>query len=376
MELETDKAVVEVPSSVTGTVGEVRVKEGDKLRVGQVIFTVENGAGVSKQTAAAAPAVPPAVGGKKQTASRAPASSSSPAATTPAPASPATSASTPGSSLSPASDFKLPELGENIDSGDLVRLMISPGARVAEGQPVMELETDKAVVEVPSSVSGVVREVKVKEGQKVKVGQVIFTLEGGSPAPVEAPRRHQPVEHISGQQAARLSFQLAMKAEGKTEEAGAAARSAAGRAARIPYARATRQGCRHRASRSCARRAARAPSGARNWSGHSQRAGKWAGWTDQRRGREAAREKCAGRRYGCGIGSACWLRRAGASRLFQVGQDRARFHARRAPQDRRASSPGLEHDSACHAAGSRRHHRTRAACARASLRAPKRPAAR
>ena len=61
--------------------------------------------------------------------------------------------------------------------------MISPGARVAEGQPVMELETDKAVVEVPSSVSGVVREVKVKEGQKIKVGQVIFTLEGGRPPP-------------------------------------------------------------------------------------------------------------------------------------------------------------------------------------------------
>ncbi len=73
--------------------------------------------------------------------------------------------------------------------------MISPGARVAEGQPVMELETDKAVVEVPSSVSGVVREVKVKEGQKIKVGQVIFTLEGArrlrrNAAPACAGRAH------------------------------------------------------------------------------------------------------------------------------------------------------------------------------------------
>src|SRR5581483_6667966 len=48
-----------------------------------------------------------------------------------------------------AAEFKLPELGENIHQGDLVRLMISPGAQVSEGQPVMELETDKAVVEVP-----------------------------------------------------------------------------------------------------------------------------------------------------------------------------------------------------------------------------------
>ena len=51
-------------------------------------------------------------------------------------------------------EFKLPELGENIAQGDLVRLMIALGSSVTEGQPVMELETDKAVVEVPSSVSG------------------------------------------------------------------------------------------------------------------------------------------------------------------------------------------------------------------------------
>src|SRR5258705_8980262 len=117
-----------------------------------------------------------------------------------------------------ATEFKLPELGENIETGDLVRLMISPGASIAEGQAVMELETDKAVIEVPSNVGGVVREVKVKEGEKIKVGQVIFTLESGAAAPVATPKRHEPVEHISGQQAARLSFRMAMQAEGKTEQ--------------------------------------------------------------------------------------------------------------------------------------------------------------
>jgi pyruvate dehydrogenase E2 component (dihydrolipoamide acetyltransferase) len=221
MELETDKAVVEVPSSVTGTVGEVRVKEGDKLRVGQVIFTVENGAGGAK---ASAPQVANQIANQianndrpSPTADKAALEVSKTAPS--APVQPASPAPNRRSSDAPApTEFALPELGENIDSGDLVRLMISPGARVAEGQPVMELETDKAVVEVPSSVSGVVREVKVKEGQKIKVGQVIFTLEGGAAAPVEPPRRHEPVEHISGQQAARLAFQLAMKAEGKTEE--------------------------------------------------------------------------------------------------------------------------------------------------------------
>jgi pyruvate dehydrogenase E2 component (dihydrolipoamide acetyltransferase) len=210
MELETDKAVIEVPSSVSGVVREIRVKEGDKLKVGQVIFTLENGAGGKSAEKATAPA----------SVSSAPGAVQAPAAQPkPAPAeeirvaSPAPVASRP----SGASEFKLPELGENIHQGELVRLMISPGTKVSEGQPVMELETDKAVVEVPASVSGVVKEVLVKEGEKVQVGQVIFTLQG-SAAPVAEKKTAAPVEHVSGQQAARLSFQMAMRAEGKTEQ--------------------------------------------------------------------------------------------------------------------------------------------------------------
>src|ERR1700689_2299298 len=88
-------------------------------------------------------------------------------------------------------EFKLPALGENIEQGDLVRLMISPGAAVSEGQAIMEIETDKAVVEVPSSVTGTVKEIRVKEGQKIKVGQVIFTAEkngaSGKPTETSAP---------------------------------------------------------------------------------------------------------------------------------------------------------------------------------------------
>jgi pyruvate dehydrogenase E2 component (dihydrolipoamide acetyltransferase) len=210
MELETDKAVVEVPSSVSGTVKEIRVKEGEKVKVGQVIFTVDNGnvaraPSPAKQSDAAPPSrpmqeqpTPSAVRNEPESPSISP---------TPAPA-PRTAGPT---------EFRLPELGENIDQGDLVRLMISPGARVSEGQPVMELETDKAVVEVPSSVSGVVKDVRVKEGEKVKVGQVIFTLEGGAVAQPER-TKPAPVEHLSGQHAARLAFQAAIKAEGKTEE--------------------------------------------------------------------------------------------------------------------------------------------------------------
>jgi pyruvate dehydrogenase E2 component (dihydrolipoamide acetyltransferase) len=209
MELETDKAVVEVPSSVTGTVQEIRVKEGEKIKVGQVIFTVD---GESANGASGKPAAQPAAA-KPAPKAAASVETKSESAPTPSP-SPRTDrrASAGGSG-----EFKLPELGENISSGDLVRLMVSPGTKVSEGQPVMELETDKAVVEVPSSVSGVVKEVKVKVGEKIKVGQVIFTLEGGAEAE-PAPARHAPVEHVSGQAGARIAFQAAIRAEGKTEE--------------------------------------------------------------------------------------------------------------------------------------------------------------
>jgi pyruvate dehydrogenase E2 component (dihydrolipoamide acetyltransferase) len=199
MELETDKAVVEVPSSVSGTVKDIRVKEGEKIKVGQVIFTVENGASPK----AAEPKPAPALERPAPPTAPAPA----PAAVPPAPA----------QAASGPSEFTLPELGENVHQGDLVRLMVSPGSKVSEGQPVMELETDKAVVEVPSSVTGIVKEVKVKEGEKVKVGQLIFTLEGGATAQ-PAKSKHVPVEHGSEQQDARVSLHAAIQAEGKTEE--------------------------------------------------------------------------------------------------------------------------------------------------------------
>lgn len=212
MELETDKAVVEVPSSVSGTVNEIRVKEGDKVRVGQVIFTVDGGEAKSAAPSSSQVAAPATAPPKKPDTSTAPAQVAPSPNPPPAPASPSAPAAG-------AAEFKLPELGENISQGDLVRLMITPGTRVSEGQPVMELETDKAVVEVPSSVSGIVKEVRVKEGEKVKVGQVIFTLAGGAAKQPDTARpQTAPMEHVSGQHGARLAFQAAIRAEGKTEE--------------------------------------------------------------------------------------------------------------------------------------------------------------
>src|ERR1700692_1793106 len=224
MELETDKAVVEVPSSISGTIKDILVKEGDKIKVGQIIFTADNnGAPAAADTKETRRQKEAATASKPEPVQPSNSATVTAAKPQPAPTSRSESQAAPRRARStdaPApTEFRLQELGENISEGDLVRLMIAPGAKVSEGQPVMELETDKAVVEVPSTVSGVVNEVKVKEGEKIKVGQVIFTLQGGGPSQAEAARpQPQAVEHVSGQHGARLAFQAAIRAEGKTEE--------------------------------------------------------------------------------------------------------------------------------------------------------------
>jgi len=77
-------------------------------------------------------------------------------------------------------EFKVPELGENVAGGDVMRVMVNVGDTVARDQPVLELETDKATIEVPSSVAGTVKEIRVKKGDKVKVGAVVLTVEEGA----------------------------------------------------------------------------------------------------------------------------------------------------------------------------------------------------
>src|SRR6478672_5896270 len=76
-------------------------------------------------------------------------------------------------------DFTLPELGENIAAGDVLRLLVKAGDAITKDQPILELETDKATIEVPSSVAGTVKEIKVKAGEKVKVGQAILSYDEG-----------------------------------------------------------------------------------------------------------------------------------------------------------------------------------------------------
>ena len=85
-----------------------------------------------------------------------------------------------------ATDFRLPEVGEGIESGTVVGLLVSVGDAIEVDQPLLELETDKAVVEIPSSVSGVVTAINIEANQEAQIGQVILTIDEAGAASVPA----------------------------------------------------------------------------------------------------------------------------------------------------------------------------------------------
>ncbi|MCE1156804.1 MAG: 2-oxo acid dehydrogenase subunit E2 [Bacteroidales bacterium] len=92
--------------------------------------------------------------------------------------------------------FKIPELGENISSAVIVGVLVKVGDEVSVDQPVLELETDKATIEVPSDVSGLIVSLNVSEGDKVTIGQVVFEVNeaaGAAAAPAAAVEAPAPV---------------------------------------------------------------------------------------------------------------------------------------------------------------------------------------
>jgi pyruvate dehydrogenase E2 component (dihydrolipoamide acetyltransferase) len=86
-----------------------------------------------------------------------------------------------------AFDFKLPDLGEGITSGEIKRWAVKKGDRVEEDDPIAEVETDKAVVELPAPLSGTIEDLKFNEGDKVPVGSVIVVIQPAGEAKKEAP---------------------------------------------------------------------------------------------------------------------------------------------------------------------------------------------
>lgn len=171
--LESDKATMDVPSPAAGTIKALSLKVGDEVSEGSLILTLEtaNGSG-AQANGAAAPAPAPAVA--PQAAAQAPAPEAAPAA-------PAASGGT--SKI----DVKVPDIG-GYDDVPVSDVLVKVGDTVTAEQSLVTLESDKASMDVPSPAAGVVKELKIKVGDKVSEGSLIVVLEGAAaPAKAAAP---------------------------------------------------------------------------------------------------------------------------------------------------------------------------------------------
>ena len=178
--VESDKASMEIPSSAAGVVKELKVKLGDKISEGSLLLTLEG-------EGAAAPAPSPAPVGEGRGEGGQPAPTPAPAAPAPAPA--AAAAAAPAAAA-PAStgpvDVFVPDIGD-FDEVAVIEVLVKPGDTVKAEQSLITVESDKASMEIPSASAGVIRELKVKVGDKVSKGTLIATLESAAGAASAAP---------------------------------------------------------------------------------------------------------------------------------------------------------------------------------------------
>src|SRR2546425_12638424 len=94
--------------------------------------------------------------------------------------------------------FALPDLGEGLTEAEIVKVLVNEGEVIAEDAPLLEVETDKATVEIPSPFGGRVARVHVQSGQTVKVGEVLITFDDSTLAPAGGGGGGGPPDHHGG----------------------------------------------------------------------------------------------------------------------------------------------------------------------------------
>ncbi len=159
--VESDKASMEIPSSAGGVVKELKVQLGDKVSEGTVLLLLE-----AQDTAGPPPAAAPV-----------PAASELKQAT--AVAAPAAGAMDSGAPAFGAVEVRVPDIGDFKDVA-VIEVLVQPGDAVKPEQSLITVESDKASMEIPSSAAGVVKELKVKLGDKVNIGDLIAVLASAS----------------------------------------------------------------------------------------------------------------------------------------------------------------------------------------------------
>ncbi|AYM91916.1 pyruvate dehydrogenase complex dihydrolipoyllysine-residue acetyltransferase [Serratia fonticola] len=177
--VEGDKASMEVPAPFAGTVKEIKINTGDKVKTGSLIMVFEVAGAASAAPAAAATQAAPA-------------------------AAPAASA---------AKNVEVPDIGG--DEVEVTEVMVKVGDKVAAEQSLITVEGDKASMEVPAPFAGTVKEIKIATGDKVKTGSLImvFEVEGAAPAPAAAPAQKAEAAPAPAKQEAKAAAPAAGKGE-------------------------------------------------------------------------------------------------------------------------------------------------------------------
>ena len=329
--VESDKASMEIPSSAGGVVKEMKVKVGDKVSEGSLVLVLD------AEGSAPAAAAPP------QAAASAPRASSAaiPAASPPPAPGPRPQAAGSGDSV----EVVVPDIGDFSDVS-VIEVLVKPGDTVAVEQSLITVESDKASMEIPSSAAGVVKDLRVKVGDKVSQGSVVAVLQGtGAVAGRRAQRRrllHLRRRAVSARRAASSDRGLARARADRTDRC-AAARVAGDQEARTRARRAARRG---QGQRTEGQDHAGGRAGIRQ--GGPRRHG-----ADEGAGGQVAGRRARGR----------WRvpRRAAvaAGRLREVRADRAQGPVAHQEDQRPGAAPQLGDDPARHQPRRRRHHRAR-----------------
>jgi pyruvate dehydrogenase E2 component (dihydrolipoamide acetyltransferase) len=172
--VESDKASMEIPSSTAGVVKEMRVALGDKVKEGSVVLVVEAAGEAAAPASAAAPAT---------------------AAPAPAPAAAPVAAPAATSAAAGPVEVRVPDIGDFKDVA-VIEVFVKPGDTIKVEQSLITVESDKASMEIPSSHAGVLKELKVKVGDKVNIGDLLAILEGAAGAAAPAPAAAAPVAAV------------------------------------------------------------------------------------------------------------------------------------------------------------------------------------
>ena len=179
--VESDKASMEIPSSGAGVVKELKVDIGSKVKEGSVIVVLEG------EGAMAAPAP-----------SETPAPATAPASEPKVAAAPAGSVQNVASGGAPVGlvEARVPDIGDFKDVA-VIEVLVKAGDTIKEEQSLITVESDKASMEIPSSSSGVLKELKVKVGDKVNIGDLIAVLEGSAAVSASAPAASAPAPDVA-----------------------------------------------------------------------------------------------------------------------------------------------------------------------------------